>query len=232
MNTFADRVMEFYGQLNFTGVLPRGIQVMNPIKESDLVLSVVDSFYKKFYGDNRERHLILGINPGRLGGGTTGIPFTDTRRLVEQCGIAYNGKPSHEPSSVFIYEMISAYGGATKFYNEFYINSVCPLGFTATGNNGKAINYNYYDAPALAAAATPFILQSIQQQLQLGVSREVCFCFGMGKNERFLRRLNEANHFFNRIVALEHPRYIIQYKSANKQQYIEKYLAAFRQVAG
>ncbi len=33
------------------------------------------------------RYLILGINPGRFGGGITGIPFTDPIRLQNICGI-------------------------------------------------------------------------------------------------------------------------------------------------
>lgn len=32
----------------------------------------MEEFYEKFYSDNDQRILILGINPGRFGGGTTG----------------------------------------------------------------------------------------------------------------------------------------------------------------
>jgi len=130
MNTFADKIIEFNHSLDFTGELPTGINLMNPFKGNSDILSVSSSFYKKFYNDNSPRHLILGINPGRFGAGVTGIPFTDTKRLTNECGIKYSGKETHEPSSVFVYEVIEAYGGINKFYNDFYINSISPLGFT------------------------------------------------------------------------------------------------------
>jgi hypothetical protein len=56
---------------------------------------------------------------------------------------------------------------------------------------------------------------------------DICYCFGTGKNEKYLRSLNDEFGFFKRIVALEHPRYIMQYKSKSKQFYIDKYLEAF-----
>jgi hypothetical protein len=58
----------------------------------------------------------------------------------------------------------------------------------------------------------------------------VCFCFGTGKNERFLRKLNDEHGFFKKIIALEHPRFIMQYKAMSKQVYIDKYLAAFGEI--
>ena len=230
MKTFADKVIAFNRQVDFTGELPAGIRMMNPYREDENVLVLSSAFYKKYYNDFHKRHIILGINPGRFGGGVTGVPFTDSKRLIEKCGIAYAGKETHEPSSVFVYEMIDAYGGATSFYKHFYINSICPLGFTATGNNGKEINYNYYDSKELLNAVYDFMIENIRQQISLGVDTDLCFCFGNGKNEKFLRSINDKYGFFKKIIALEHPRFIIQYKSKFKQEYIDKYLEAFSQV--
>jgi hypothetical protein len=230
MTTFADHVNEFNEHMYFDGQLPAGVRMMNPFKEDKNVLPLSAAFYKKYYDDTRDRHIILGINPGRFGGGITGVPFTDSKRLLEKCGIRYAGKVSHEPSSVFIYEMIDAYGGPARFYSDFYINSICPLGFVSVAENGKQINYNYYDSPQLLQAVKSFILESIQKQLSFGINRDLCFCFGTGKNEKFLRQLNEENRFFKKIIALEHPRFIIQYKSKSMVLYIEKYLQAFRQI--
>jgi hypothetical protein len=112
MKTFADRVIEFNTKVDFRGRLPEGISIMNPFRsDDDYVMQVSSAFYKKFYDDNRPRCLVLGINPGRFGAGFTGIPFTDTKRLTGECGIEYTGRQTHEPSSVFIYEVIKAYGG-------------------------------------------------------------------------------------------------------------------------
>jgi hypothetical protein len=230
MTTFAERVISFYKTIDFKGSLPEGIRIMNPFKEDENILPLAAAFYNKYYNDHKKRFLILGINPGRFGGGVTGIPFTDSKRLIDKCALPYAGKATHEPSSVFIYEMIDAYGGTEKFYEKFYINSLCPLGFTAPGKNGKEINYNYYDSKALTDAVYDFIKSNIQTQIDLGIDTDICFCFGNGKNEKFLRKLNEENKFFRKIVALEHPRFIVQYKSKEKQLYIDKYLSAFNSV--
>jgi hypothetical protein len=228
--TFADKVIQFNKQLDFTGSLPAGIRIMNPFKENPEVVILMEQFYKKFYNDNDNRNLILGINPGRFGAGVTGIPFTDSKRLKSVCGIAYTGKETHEPSSVFVYEVIDAFGGALEFYKQFYIHSIFPLGFTATGKNGREINYNYYDSKELTASVYGDIIENIKKQIALGVNTDTCFCFGNGKNERFLRKLNDSEGFFKNIVALEHPRFIMQYKSKSKNDYICKYLSAFREV--
>lgn len=229
MTTFGDRIIEFNKTLYIEGKLPDGIRVMNPFRDN-YILQLSTSFYKKYYDDNNPRHLILGINPGRFGGGFTGIPFTDTKRLTDECGIKYSGRQTHEPSSVFVYEVIKEYGGPVRFYNDFYITSVCPLGFTHTGPTGKEINYNYYDSIELTNAVLDFIVVSIRNQIEFGIAVDVCFCFGTGKNEKFLRALNERHGFFKKIIALEHPRYLMQYKSRSRQDYIGKYLQAFSQV--
>jgi hypothetical protein len=227
--TFADRIISFNKQLTYTGAaLPLGIRIMNPFEELEQTMKIASIFYNKYYNDNKARHIILGINPGRFGGGLTGIPFTDPKRLVTECHINYEGKPTHEPSSVFVYEVINAYGGAEAFYKKFYINSLCPLGFTKTDGNGKEKNYNYYDNAALQNTVTDFIIDNIKKQIALGVNTDVCICFGTGKNENFLQRINEEHRFFEKIIALEHPRFIMQYKASNKQFYIDKYLSAFQ----
>jgi hypothetical protein len=228
--TFAEKVIHFNKQLDFKGTLPYGINIMNPFKENPQVNNLTEQFYTKYYNDNNKRHMILGINPGRFGGGVTGIPFTDSKRLKAVCNINYEGKETHEPSSVFVYEVIEAFGEAEEFYSHIYINSICPLGFTATTKTGKEINYNYYDSKELTAAVYDFIIENIKKQIDLGNYTDTCFCFGTGKSEKFLRTLNDKHGFFKNIVALEHPRFIMQYKSKTKQQYIDKYIAAFKDV--
>jgi hypothetical protein len=230
MTTFADKIIAFNNSLDFKGELPEGINIMNPFKGNDAIMSVSSSFYNKYYNDNHPRHLIMGINPGRFGSGVTGIPFTDTKRLTNECGIKYSGKETHEPSSVFVYEVIAAYGGLNKFYNDFYISAVCPLGFTISDTEGKVKNYNYYDSKELTKTVFPFMVESIQKQLSFGIETDICFCFGTGKNEKFLLLLNDEYGFFKTIIALEHPRFVMQYKSKSKQQYIDKYIEAFSRI--
>jgi hypothetical protein len=227
MTTFADKIIKFNQTVAFNGTLPEGIRIMNPFKENPDVLTLSSAFYKKFYDDTQQRFMILGINPGRFGAGVTGVPFTDSHRLKNECALPFSGKDTYEPSSVYVYDMIAAFGGAAAFYQHFYINSVCPLGFTALKAGGKEVNYNYYDSKELTNAVYDFMVWNLQTQIAMGVNTDVCFCFGTGKNEQFLTKLNEKYGFFKKIVALEHPRFIMQYKLKTKQLYIDKYLAAF-----
>lgn len=230
MSTLAKRIIEFNRTLDFHGELPIGINIMNPFKGNGNILAISSLFYQKYYSDNNSRHLILGINPGRFGAGVTGIPFTDTKRLTNECGLNYSGKETHEPSSVFVYEVIEAYGGVEKFYKDFYINSISPLGFTISDEKGNEKNYNYYDSKELTDKMFPFMVDNIYKQIDLGMETDICFCFGTGKNEKFLQLLNDKYGFFKRIIALEHPRFVMQYKSKSKPAYIEKYMKAFSMI--
>lgn len=221
--TFAGKAISFFKELEFRGKLPTGISIMNPFRENPDVIPVISQFFLKFYNDTNPRHMILGINPGRFGAGSTGIPFTDTKRLAGKCGITMPGLVTFEPSSAFIYEMIDAYGGPEKFYSDFYISAVSPLGFTRAGRK-KQVNYNYYDSKQLIDAVSDFIRKNLEEQLEFGIIKDVCFCLGTGKNYKFLQKLNESSGFFGRIVPLEHPRFIMQYKSKQKELYISKYI--------
>jgi len=227
---FAEKVVSFLNELEFKGSLPSGISIMNPFHDNPQIIPVISRFYNKFYSDYFPRYLILGINPGRFGAGVTGIPFTDSKRLSEKCGLSIPGLDTFETSSVFIYEMIDAFGGVEKFYKKFFISAVCPLGFTVYSKKGKSVNYNYYDSKKLTDAVMSFIIYSLNRHLDFGIERDICFCMGTGKNYKFLVQLNEKLKFFDKIVPLEHPRFIMQYKSKQKQIYIKKYVEEFRKV--
>ena len=110
IQTFAEKVIAFNRQLSFTGDLPEGFNVVNPFLDNPETMEVMQAFYQKYYNDNCERRVLIGINPGRHGAGVTGIPFTDTKRLESVCGIPMCSAHTHEVSSLFVYEMIEAYG--------------------------------------------------------------------------------------------------------------------------
>ncbi len=225
--TFAEYVIRFNEHLHLEAELPENIRVMNPFRSSDEVREIASSFYRKFYSDQQPRSLILGINPGRLGAGATGIPFTDTKRLKSHCGLESTFN-LHEPSSVFVYEVIDAYGNPKSFYRQFYISSVCPLGFVRIDERGRETNYNYYDSAELTEAVLPFIIETLQTQIGFGIRQEKVFCMGTGKNYKFLKRLNDEHQLFGEVIPLEHPRYVMQYKSKQKRHYIDKYVNALR----
>ncbi|MFK7972707.1 MAG: uracil-DNA glycosylase family protein [Bacteroidia bacterium] len=225
----SEKIKAFNRQLDFTDALPAGIKVMNPFRESETVLNISDQFYDRFYADERPRHLILGINPGRLGAGATGIPFTDTKRLKSDCNIPFEGLHTHEPSSVFVYEVIRAMGGAEAFYDRFFINSVSPLGFTIRNDKGRDVNYNYYDSKELTKASLPFIRKSMTQLIELGMETDVVYCLGTGKNAKFLIDFNKEAKLFNKVEPLEHPRYVVQYKSKKMPEYVAKFVRILNQ---
>jgi len=195
---------------------------MNPFS-SPAVKKITRLFYEKFYDDTNPRTLILGINPGRHGAGATGIPFTDTKRLNSECGIPFNEFQTHETSSVFVYDIVNAYGGPEAFYRKYYITSASPLGFVVKNERGREVNYNYYDDPKLERSATPFIIDSIRKQLAFGINRNICYCLGK-KNTEHLEEINRKQGFFKKLVPLEHPRFIMQYRLKKKDEFVKKYL--------
>jgi hypothetical protein len=73
-----------------------------------------------------------------------------------------------------------------------------------------------------------FCVENIKQQIEFGIETDICYYFGTGQNEKFLRLLNNKYGFFKKIIALEHPRFIMQYKAKTKLHYIEKYIQAFK----
>lgn len=205
--------------------LPPGVSVLEPLRDNAVVMDCVSQFYQKYYADTNARRLILGINPGRLGAGSTGIPFTDTKRLQGVCNIAYNGLQTHEPSSVFVYDVIESAGGPDRFFGQVYINSVCPVGFVKTDiNTGNQTNFNYYDDAKFAASLEAYIIANIRNQQEIAQNFEKVFILGTGKNYQYVRKLNQKHHLFTDVVPLEHPRYIMQYKLRSKSTYIDQYI--------
>lgn len=218
----ADKILEFYTNLEIDFEAGEGVYIMNPFLQEE-AMKFTRLFYHKFYGDNRSRKLILGINPGRFGGGITGIPFTDPVRLEEDCGIPNPFQKKSELSSVFIYEMINAYGGPAAFYGDYFVSALSPLGFTR--NN---VNLNYYDDRQLLKNIEPFIIRCIEQQVDILNPGDTAYCIGGGENFTIFSRLNEKKGFFKRIIPLKHPRWVMQYRLKRKQEFINEYIEALK----
>ena len=221
----ASEIFNSIQNIDVSGIkLPPEIILINPYRDNHQAMENGRLFFQKYYNDDNRRVLILGINPGRFGAGVTGIPFTDPKRLVSILGLPYKGKITHEPSSAFIYDMIAAFGGAEKFYGSFYINSLFPLTIVKDYGKGKVKNYNFYDDKKLFEALTEYIVQNIKQQSAIAGYTKVCICIGTGRNAAILQKLNDLYGFFEKIVSLEHPRFIAQYKNRDRQAYIDKYI--------
>jgi hypothetical protein len=224
--TWSEEITSFLFNLTFPLKLTKGIGVLDVHKDPEVQNACI-AFYRKFYSDNKRRFLLIGINPGRFGGGVTGIPFTDPIRLEKDCGINNPWQKKQELSSVFMYEMMAAYGGVKTFYKDIYISAVSPLGFVKDGRN-----LNYYDDKQLKQNIEPFVVDSLEKQLQFGLHREVCFCIGEGENLKYLSELNSKHQWFKNVEAVAHPRFIMQYKLKLKQDYIDKYICTFKKYTG
>ncbi|AIL47214.1 SMUG2 DNA glycosylase family protein [Elizabethkingia anophelis] len=222
--TFADKVIDFNRNLKYSGKLPEGFSVLNPYLDNPETMEVMQKFYHKYYNDSDQRRFIIGINPSRHGAGVTGVPFTDTKRLKSECGIEMKSVHTHEVSSVFMYDMINSFGGVEKFYKEFYINSPFPLAIVRNTKNGW-LNANYYDDKRLFEDVKSFMIASLKKHISLGLDTSEVFVLGK-KNADFIHKLNKEEKLFDKITVLEHPRYIQQYKSKEKEIYIDKYIVA------
>lgn len=221
--TFGGKVIEFNKNLNYNGELPEGFRVLNPYLDNPETMDVMEQFYHKYYNDEKQRQFIIGINPSRHGAGVTGVPFTDTKRLKDVCGIEIKSAHTHEVSSVFIYDMIAAFGGAEKFYSTFYINSPFPLAIIRKNKDNNWVNANYYDDKTLFEMVKNFMIDSLKKHISMGLDTSKVFVLGK-KNAEFIQKLNREANLFDQIIILEHPRYIQQYKSKEKQLYIDKYI--------
>lgn len=221
-SSLADQIIAFNQSLRIQAKIPKGVGVLNPFQQAETSF-LSAAFYQKYYGDSKPRTLIVGINPGRFGAGLTGIPFTDPIKLATKCGINNLLPKKTELSADFIYQMIESFGGPESFYRRFYFSSLSPLGFIM---NGK--NLNYYDSKELQTAVTPFIIQSLKTQMNFGLNREVCYCLGEGKNTAFFTAINLRYGFFKEIIALPHPRFIMQYKRKHLAAYIQMYIAKLK----
>ncbi|WP_020600251.1 uracil-DNA glycosylase family protein [Spirosoma panaciterrae] len=218
MPTFADKAIAYYNSLTAPTHLPAGVDVLNPYQTPE-VRQIVGAFYSKFFNDNQPRVFVLGINPGRFGAGVTGISFTTPQNLRRYCHIANTLADTPELSSRFIYQVVEAFGGAEAFYGQFFLTSLFPLALTKSGKN-----YNFYDDRATTETLWPSIAETVRTQIGFGCNRRVAVCLGR-KNETYLKRLNDQQGFFGRIVTLDHPRYILQYRTKDAPLYLEKYVA-------
>ncbi|KAA9325907.1 DUF4918 family protein [Hymenobacter busanensis] len=216
MPTFADRLLTFLTDFPAPPALPNDVEAYNPCKEP-VAHDLLTRFAHRHYADDRPRVALLGINPGRFGGGTTGIAFTDPAALASHCGIANNLPRRSELSSQFIYQLVSALGGAPAFYQHFYLGSLYPLVLLRHG-----LNYNYYDSPALTAALWPDLQSALQQQVALGLRRDVAVCLGR-RNATYFERLNHELQLFERLEVFDHPRYLMQYKRRAVPDFVTQY---------
>ncbi|MFE0778033.1 uracil-DNA glycosylase family protein [Streptomyces sp. NPDC058861] len=229
--TVAQRILQFNEALAETTLeLPPGFRAVNPFSgpQKERVREVTTAFYNKYYDDDKPRRLVLGSSPARRGTAVTGVPFEDATLLESETGVDIDGYAVSRPSAGFLHDVISRYGGRGKFYTDFVMSFVCPLGLVRINAKEKEVNCNYYENKKLLELLRSFLVDTLERQMAFGTDTTVCYCIGSGENFTFLSKVNEERRFFQKIVPLEHPRFITQYNRDRKEEFAEKYLRAFR----
>lgn len=222
--SFASQLLEFYFQIKPFDHIPPSFDMILPFQDR-LTQEAMTSFYTKYFDDSKERVFLYGINPGRFGAGITGISFTDPVHLEQNCGIPNEWEKRKELSSDFIYRMIEAYGGSDSFYRQFYITSICPIGFLKDGKNA-----NYYDDKELEKAVHDQVVEWMWDQIGFGARRDVAFSIGQGTNYKVFSRLNKAYGFFDEVKPLPHPRWVMQYRRKKLDIFVDQYCQELQKV--
>ena len=227
--TFSDKVFKFDQELGNVKIdLPAPYKLINPYssRNQKQILQIVQIFYQKYFNDNNKRRLILGSSPARRGSAITGVPFEDASNLQKETGIAIPNFHVSNASSNFLNKVIDKYGGRNKFYRDLYLNFVCPLGICKTNSKGNQVNCNYYENKRVEEMLTPFMISALKTQINFGIDTSVCYCIGSGQNYQELSKINKELHLFQKIIPLEHPRFITQYHPEEKEKFLHKYLDA------
>ena len=114
--------------------------------------------------------------------------------------------------------MIKEYGGVKRFYSKNFLSALFPLTITKDGKN-----YNYYDEKELYKFLKTYIVNAIKKQVELGAVKDFAVCLGK-KNAKYFSEINDEYKIFDNIRVLDHPRYIMQYRLRQVDDYIKKYL--------
>ena len=216
--SFGDFVEHFLTSVSISVDLPPGISVLRPY-DSNEVRRVVHAMCTTYYGGARSRLGVWGINPGRYGAGLTGLSFTDPWAVKNDLGIETDLSGRREISAEFVSKVMHSYGGAHRFYEDVYLTALCPLGFVKDGNN-----INFYDDSALQDRLAPQMVTWMQTQLEAGLHHDAAIVLGTGKLRRFVEDHIRRHVPFTRVVYLEHPRYIMQYRRKYVDEYVQKYV--------
>jgi len=222
MNT-AKHIIRYWETIKPPILLAPEVEVLNPFSQVE-VQTIVDRFYTKFFSDNQKRIFLIGINPGRLGSGATGIGFSDSTSLAAM-GVKHELFIQKELSASYVFDLIQAYGGAESFFKSFYITALCPLGFVKHEKN-----INYYDMGDWKDQLMPYMVEEMEKQLAIG-RRDVAVCIGKGENYKALKQLNSQHGWFERVEVIPHPRWVMQYRRKQKEVFINQAVDLFNRLS-
>jgi hypothetical protein len=68
-------------------------------------------------------------------------------------------------------------------------------------------------------------VSNLKEQIEFGARKDIVVLLGK-KNADYFKQINDEHKFFDKLIVLEHPRYIMQYKMKMLNSYINKYIKA------
>ncbi len=219
---FARFVETFLSTAEADVALPPGIEVLRPYEDPE-VIRVLRAMCRAYYTGDQQRIGVWGINPGRFGAGVTGLSFTDPWAVTHDLGITTSLTGRRELSAEFISGVICAYGGAAAFYRDVYLSALCPLGFVR-----DCININFYDVADLSARIRPKVIEWMNTVFDAGVRRDVTILLGSGKLRDFMEKHVREQVGVAEVIYLDHPRYIMQYRRSQLDEYVRLYVDTVR----
>lgn len=219
------RIERFFCTMNLPPgfKVPGGVTVLNPYTKPEVRSAIHCMAYMYYLSTSISRVGVFGINPGRFGGGLTGIPFIDPGLLKGLLGISHQIHGRDELSAKFMGGVIKKYGGPGLFYSDFFLSALSPIGFTRDGRN-----LNFYDDPVLLKSLIPVITLWMEEQMAFSLSKRVAVFLGTGKLKHVFEKYLQEHIAVERVFFLEHPRFVMQYRLRTMDDYIQKYIETLR----
>ena len=215
---FGSNLAKFLCAATIDFELPPGFNALVPYSDAE-VRRVVNEFCSRYYAGSQKRLALWGINPGRFGAGITGICFTDPLSLTGQLEIPSTLTGRRELSAEFISMVIDEYGGPTAFYRDVYLGALSPIGFVREGKN-----INFYDDKTLANTIVPFIRYNLQTITSFGLQSKAAILLGSGSLQAYVQKYLSDHFTEMKVLALDHPRFIMQYKRSSVRDYVKRYV--------
>ncbi len=192
----------------FAGLLQeRGITML---REFLPYRPIAEQFWQQYVPEPLPQTVIVGLNPGRLGAGLTGIPLLDFRSLANLLPDTQLPRNETEPSANFFHRVVQNIG-AEKFYREFYVSNVSAVGYV---RDNKNCNY-----PDLPDAAQRIIEQRFLDEMAVLAPKRI---IALGREvEATVQRLFSGGSVT--ISHLPHPSWIMTYRLREAQSWVRRY---------
>ena len=169
---------------------------------------VADAFWSTYYPKDLPREVICGLNPGRLGAGLTGVPFTDFFSLSKWLpGIKRNDS---EASAQFFFQVVQAVG-VEAFFKRFYVTNVSAVGFLKAGKN-----LNYHDLPQ---AALEVVECNFHEEMRTVAPTRV---IALGRHAYASVKKNVPTDV--EVSYLAHPSWIMTYRRRETDAWVQRYI--------